>query len=174
MPQIKAKEIDLSSDIGYPLRLIINAPYGPKPLFWQSWSNDEQLEESRFLQALHDRLIGRFNQERTFFYNMQKMEEYGDFPAAPLNGSDIIVPITSWHELATEGKEMHHCIAAHAYQVHAGQLFVYRVLTKQRLTLAIAKRGLAWRISEVRGQYNALPNEESLLPIHNWFKQFVQ
>lgn len=43
--------VDLSHDIGYPLSIYVNTLQHQQPLFWQSWSGDELLEHSTFLQA---------------------------------------------------------------------------------------------------------------------------
>ena len=43
--------VDLSNKIGYPLSIHINSFTHEKPLFWQSWSHDDLLESSSFLQG---------------------------------------------------------------------------------------------------------------------------
>lgn len=43
--------VDLSNEMGYPLSIHINSIEHKQPLFWQSWSNDDLLEDSSFLQA---------------------------------------------------------------------------------------------------------------------------
>lgn len=45
------KEIDLSAELGYPLKVVINDLQHPQPLFWQSWGADEMVGESSFLQS---------------------------------------------------------------------------------------------------------------------------
>lgn len=126
------------------------------------------------LNALHDRLIETRNQARNLLTEQQRLESYGEFPAPPLAGNEKVVPLSSWEELMHEGKEMRHCISAHGHRINAGDFFAYKVLTEQRLTLAIAKRGETWRIDEIRGYANALPNEDALLHIHVWFKAAME
>ena len=43
--------VDLSNEMGYPLSIHINSIEHKQPLFWQSWSNDDLLVDSSFLQA---------------------------------------------------------------------------------------------------------------------------
>jgi|GEM_PF-3938578 len=126
------------------------------------------------LSALHDRLINVRNQARNLDYIRFSLEEYGEFPAPPLAGNAIIVPLTSWKELTDEGQEMHHCISIHGYKIAARNYFVYKVLTQQRLTLAISAHGGGWRVNEVRGHSNTMPTEESLQHIHDWFKAVTE
>ncbi len=126
------------------------------------------------LNALHNRLINVRNQARNLGYVRQSLEEYGEFPSPPLAGNTIIVPLTSWKELTEEGQEMHHCISVHGYKIAARNYFVYKVLTQQRLTLAITPHGEGWRIDEVRGHSNTMPTEDSLQHIHDWFKAVTE
>lgn len=126
------------------------------------------------LNRLHDRLIDVRNQRRNLLSEQQRLESFGEFPAPPLLGNERVVPLSSWEELIDEGKEMRHCISAHGPKINAGNFFVYKVLTPERLTLAILKRGESWRVDEVRGYANALPNEDSLLHIRVWFKAVTE
>ena len=43
--------VDLTNKIGYPLSIDINSIGHNQPLFWQSWSNNDLLEKSTFLQG---------------------------------------------------------------------------------------------------------------------------
>lgn len=126
------------------------------------------------LCALHDRLIDIRNQARNLDLIQENLEIYGEFPPPPLAGNNIIVPLNSWEELIAEGQEMHHCISVHGHKIAIGNYFVYKVLTQQRLTLAITPHGKGWRIDEIRGHSNAMPKEESLQPIHEWFKAVTE
>src|SRR5690554_4238349 len=61
--QYNSKEIDLSADIGYPLKVVVNGLQHEQPLFWQSWSSGELVGESSFLQPAGLALKMLFTQE---------------------------------------------------------------------------------------------------------------
>ena len=120
------------------------------------------------LKNLHDRLIIKHNRMSIELRARQHQQRYGDFPKPPLPGSDIIIPISSWYELAREGLHMSHCVGSYHQQVYQGSVFIYQVLTEQRITLSLTPQGTDWIISEARCYANAPPPEAAMVLIHNW------
>ena len=120
------------------------------------------------LKTLHDRFVFKHNKMSVELRAKQQQRYYGDFPTPPLPGNELIVPISSWYELAIEGVQMHHCVSAYHQRIHEGEVFVYKVLTTPRVTLSLRPQGSDWVISEARSHANAQPSEEAMLVIHNW------
>lgn len=120
------------------------------------------------LRNLHDKLVDRHNRMSILERSKQHQLQYGDFPAPPLPGTDTIVSLSSWHELALEGLLMRHCVASYHPRVHAGRIFIYQVHSSQRMTLAIRPKGASWVADELRGHANASASDEAILLVSRW------
>ena len=90
------------------------------------------------------------------------------FPAPPIPGTSMIVPIESEADLALEGLDQLHCAAALALDVRLGHLYVYRVLWPQRATLSIKYDGRRWRIKQLRLKANAPASEQTSEFVRKW------
>lgn len=120
------------------------------------------------LKNLHDRLIIKHNRMSIELRAKQHQQRYGNFPEPPLAGTDIIVPISSWYELASEGLHMRHCVGSYHQRVYQGRVFIYQVLTDQRITLSLMPQGTDWIIDEARSYANSPPPEETMILVHTW------
>lgn len=121
------------------------------------------------LDALHDRLVVRYNLVETDRLEIQYRNLYGAFPKPPLPGNKIIIPLTSWSELIQEGRKMKHCVSSYHYRINIGQVFIYQAHTNKRLTVALVARDNYWVLDEIRGTANTNPTEEDLEMIHKWY-----
>lgn len=127
------------------------------------------------LQALHDRLVQRFNREHgndpeatRAALASQLALEHGDYPAQPVAVSHGIEPLVSWLELLEEGATMHHCVGSYEIPVASGEVFVYRMLEPERLTISLEHRNNRWVVGEVRGYCNANPSPGALDIVRRW------
>lgn len=120
------------------------------------------------LTRLHDRLVERYN-GRTFAAEIAKLSrDYGAYPTPPIAGNEMIQPLRSWEDLVNEGREMRHCVASWHYSVMQRSTFIYRVYGTDRLTLAIARQGDGWRISEVKSYCNRPAQICDMEKIQRW------
>lgn len=120
------------------------------------------------LTRLHDRLVERYN-GRTFAAEIAKLNrDYGAYPTPPIAGNEMIQPLRSWEDLVNEGREMRHCVASLHYSVMQRSTFIYRVYGTDRLTLAIARQGDDWRISEVKSYCNRPAQICDMEKIQRW------
>lgn len=120
------------------------------------------------LKNLHDRFVFKHNRISVELRADQHQRHYGDFPTPPLLGNELIVPISSWYELALEGLHMRHCVGAYHQRIYEGRVFIYQVLTTPRITLSLRPQGCDWVISEARSYANAQPCEKTMHLVHNW------
>lgn len=120
------------------------------------------------LKNLHDRFVLKHNRISVTVRAQQHQRCYGDFPTPPLPGNQMIVPISSWLELALEGLHMRHCVGAYHQRIYAGKFFIYQVLTTPRVTLSLRAQGNDWLIDEARSYANTPPSKEAMLLVHNW------
>lgn len=100
------------------------------------------------------------------------------FPAPPLRGLAVpgvhISAIGSHSELVAEGDVMQHCAGSqksYARRVASGQLFFYRMLRPERLTIAIRPGFLGWTVEEMKGFRNRSPLDSSRTLVLNWLRR---
>lgn len=124
------------------------------------------------LQALHDRLVDRFNQQVDRYGRARSaaalLAKYGDYPHPPLPGDDRFTPVTSWASLLREGQLMGHCVGSYHRAVATERVAIYHLSTPEAVTVAIRPQGNGWVLSEARGRYNAMPSAEASQHIQAW------
>jgi hypothetical protein len=127
------------------------------------------------LQAQHDRLVERFNrvnsrnsEEKRQDLAKKLSEEHGDYPNPPLAPIDGIEPLDSWLDLLEEGATMRHCVGSYDVPVALGEVFIYRMIHPERLTISLEYQNKTWVVGEVRGVCNSSPSEGTLDWIRRW------
>lgn len=127
------------------------------------------------LQAQHDRLVERFNransrnsEEKRQDLAKELSEEHGDYPKPPLAPIEGIEPLRSWLELLEEGASMRHCVGSYDVPVALGEVFIYRMVHPERLTISLECHNKTWVLGEVRGVCNSSPSEGALDWIRRW------
>ncbi|MCE7888428.1 MAG: hypothetical protein DYH12_01785 [Sorangiineae bacterium PRO1] len=122
------------------------------------------------LRQLHDRWSDLVNLAAAERRLPDYVERYGshEFPRAPLPGTESIVPVATVDELAAEGRELRHCVLAHAPAIFEGRAYVYRVLAPERATLEVAIQGSALTLAQLRGARNAKVSEETQEAVLRW------
>ncbi|GGC70874.1 PcfJ domain-containing protein [Marinobacter halophilus] len=127
------------------------------------------------LQAQHDRLVERFNransrnsEEKRQDLAKELSEEHGDYPKPPLVPIDGLEPLCSWLELLEEGATMRHCVGSYDVPVALGEVFIYRMIHPERLTISLECHNKTWVLGEVRGVCNSSPSEGALDWIRRW------
>jgi hypothetical protein len=130
---------------------------------------------SRFLnlqamQREHDRLIMRLNELE------DGIQAHGEqYPDAPLPGTELIVPITGYGELALESRTQSHCVRSYHGQIKAGHYYVYRVLHPERATLGLSlSRTSPPRIDQLKGYRNEPVSEETQRFVLDWLEQALK
>lgn len=144
-------------------------------------NNDRALraiDSHQTLQQVHDRLVARINlagapnakvkRERDAMYLQQ---EHGKYPVPPLPATDSIEPLTSWLELLEEGATMHHCVSRYDFEVALKEVFIYRMVDPERLTVAVERKNHRWVLREVRGHCNSNPSTGALEVIQRWVEE---
>jgi hypothetical protein len=108
----------------------------------------------------------------------QRRKSGGEFPAPPLRDLDAgrvrISAIRTRADLVAESDAMHHCAGrdkSYARRVAAGRLYFYRMITPERLTIAIRPSGGWWTVEEVRGIHNQRPCETASALILKWVRE---
>lgn len=100
------------------------------------------------LRITHDALVEEYNE-------MIKAASSLPFPPPPYPGkAGLIEPVTSFHDLQEEGREMKHCAGSYAYDVQRGACYVYRVLWPVRATLSLHRSSHGWELEQMRGIAN--------------------
>ena len=127
------------------------------------------------LQVLHDRLVERFNRnrgqnsaDRRQARAAELEQEHGAFPAPPVPPGEGMEPLASWLELLEEGASMHHCVGSYDIPVALGEVFIYRMMSPERLTISLDERNHRWVIGEVRGYCNASPSALAMDTVKRW------
>lgn len=132
----------------------------------------ERVSSRQALQELHDLLVGRFNSmgsdAKRAAHAEALAQEHGNFPAPPIPIIDGIEPLASWLELLEEGSSMRHCVGSYDMFVALGEVFIYRMMQPERLTISLEYRNNRWIVGEVRGNRNANPSPGALDIVRRW------
>ncbi|MDO6442231.1 PcfJ domain-containing protein [Marinobacter sp. 2_MG-2023] len=127
------------------------------------------------LQEVHDQLVERFNsmgsEAKRKAHAAALAQEHGVYPEPPLPAIDGIEPLESWLELLDEGSFMHHCVGSYDRFVALGEVFIYRMMEPERLTISVERRNNTWVIGEVRGIRNANPSPQALNIVQRWVER---
>lgn len=116
------------------------------------------------LMQFHDDLAEDVNRARCLDRDIP-------FPEPPVKGTDSIVPITSARELAAEGRIQRNCVASYLERVAVQQrYYIYRVLSPERCTLAIIRRGSSWALAELLRTHNQEPSEVTMRAVRQWLE----
>jgi hypothetical protein len=99
------------------------------------------------------------------------------FPPPPLPDCAAagvrICAIDSQQDLAGESRVMDHCAgrdASYARRVASGQLYFYRMLEPERLTIAIRPALQGWTVEQIRGAHNREPRAASRMLVEKWLR----
>jgi PcfJ-like protein len=138
----------------------------------------EGIASREAIQTLHDRLVQQFNREHgkdpeatRAALAAQLQLEHGDYPAPPLAAIDGIEPLNSWLALLEEGATMHHCVGSYDIPVALREVFIYRMLEPERLTISLEHHNDRWVVGEVRGYCNANPSVGALESVRRWVER---
>ncbi|WP_185267890.1 PcfJ domain-containing protein [Halopseudomonas xiamenensis] len=122
------------------------------------------------LQILYARMQPQIKRRRRLKSAVDCQQVLGDFPTPPFPGNHIVQPLVSWVEFIQEGQEMQHCVVRYASYVAGKRYFIYRYYGKQRLTVSIKSTSGGWRLNQVRGVDNRIPDETSMRQVQDWFE----
>ena len=101
------------------------------------------------------------------------VKRYGlTFHPPPVQGSPYIKPICSLAELYKEGQVMNHCVFSYAEMVYKRQVYIYKIISPERATMALDTCHNEFKISQIKLKYNMEPNEETLSTAEHWITAF--
>ena len=63
---------------------------------------------------------------------------------------------------------MRHCVGSYDVPVALGEVFIYRMVQPERLTISLEYQNKTWVVGEVRGVCNSSPSEGALDWIRRW------
>lgn len=94
-------------------------------------------------------------------------------PPPPIRGTAEIVPLTSVRSMTAETVEMRNCVASLAKDVAISRnVYAYATVPPlERCTLAIAKRGETWVLSELKRKHNQEPSGETRRAVLRWLSE---
>jgi len=90
------------------------------------------------------------------------------FPNPPFEGNESIQPIENIIQLFNEGKEMRHCIFSYKKEIVNGRMYAYRMVSPERVTLALKKTDNIWRLYDMRGFSNRSPSIDAYKEVLKW------
>lgn len=91
------------------------------------------------------------------------------FPTPPVQGSQVILPLTTARQLLAEGREQHNCAASYVERVARQQrAYVYRVLWPERCTLALERQGERWVPGDLRRAANEPVSDATRRVVAEW------
>ena len=122
------------------------------------------------LKKLHDRWSARLNARVSQQQIQRFIDIYGTnaFPSPPIPSIDEVVPITTFEELAEEGRVMHNCVLSYAERVMDGKCYIYRVLKPERATLEIQGENGKYLPAQLRTVSNGQPSNETKDAVAKW------
>ena len=121
------------------------------------------------LNFLHDKLAD----ENSLQKNKVMLEVVYDEP--PIQGSENIIPITTWIELFNEGMEQCHCVEVYHEKIMEGYYYVYQVLSPERATLGVKlQRGCKPKIDQLFLARNRHVSNETQLIVRSWLNNHRQ
>jgi hypothetical protein len=72
------------------------------------------------------------------------------------------------------GATMHHCVGSYDIPVALGDVFIYRMVEPERLTVSLEQHDDRWVVGEVRGYCNANPSVGALELVRRWAERKIQ
>ncbi|NWO06074.1 MAG: PcfJ domain-containing protein [Alteromonadaceae bacterium] len=123
------------------------------------------------LQSLHDRLVRQLNSGVRKDQAEALAQRHGKYPTPPVPAPKGIEPITSWLDLLEEGAVMQHCVGSYDRRVAEGEVFIYRMVKPERLTVSLIYRNNRWMLGEVRRRRNGTPAPRVMEFIRRWVER---
>ena len=78
-------------------------------------------------------------------------------------------PLQSDWDLREEGRTQRNCVGAYGPRVQTGRMYLYRILSPERATVAVSmgKRG-SWRLEEIKAYQNSEVAPDTLSAVLEW------
>ncbi|MEH6626624.1 MAG: PcfJ domain-containing protein [Motiliproteus sp.] len=122
------------------------------------------------VHRVHDRFVGAVN--TGMLRQKLLLDDDGQivpFPAPPLEGSRLIVPVTSVEQLEAVGRAMDHCVFAYASAIQAGRYYVYQYEGREHLTVGVVvNNGKVIKVDQIKGRFNREPTVVNVNYIERW------
>jgi hypothetical protein len=94
------------------------------------------------------------------------------FPPPPVQGTQDFVPLTSGEQLKAEGLHQRNCVGSYARKAKDGNLYIYKVLSPERATLAIAPGPDGfWRRAEIECAGNHPVSRATKAAVDQWLSR---
>ncbi|RJX17073.1 MAG: hypothetical protein C4575_14155 [Desulforudis sp.] len=118
--------------------------------------------------------VRRLHDHLTEIINAQELKSLPDipYPAPPLDGTQLIAPITCMRELAIEAKEQRHCVLSYHERILCKQYYVYKILSPERATLGIRiTSDKHWTIDQLKLKCNQSPSVLTQQTAYKWLSE---
>ncbi|OQY16093.1 MAG: hypothetical protein B6I36_10990 [Desulfobacteraceae bacterium 4572_35.1] len=125
------------------------------------------LTDAAKVQQLHDQLTCESHQVL-----VDDSVEPVTFPAPPVEGDEMVVPITDSRMLLEEARQQHNCVLGYFDDIVVRQnIYLYRILGSQRCTLALEKRGSKWVATQMRAVCNDPASDQIATQTRCWLAE---
>lgn len=126
------------------------------------------LRSYKQLTRVHDRLVDQMGRMDL------RIIDPPPFPPAPLVPSSPLLelePLQTESELLEEGRCQCNCVGAYGARVHRGKMYLYRLLTPERATVAVVldKSG-KWQLDEIKSCQNTEVLPDTLYAVLEWIE----
>lgn len=123
--------------------------------------------QARALQA-QEQEIARARARRAAALERKRTASVRIFPPPPFPGNDDIVPISNEADLKMESTRQNNCVQSYAPKIATSGPYIYRVLSPERATLAIAKTRRGWVIEQIKASRNRDVRPGTLETVQRW------
>lgn len=128
----------------------------------------------------HDRVVAEWQRRREQSRRrVREMRERNKrrgplaFPPPPVPGTQDVVPLTTSEELKNEGLAQRNCVGSYGRKVRSGGIYIYRVLSPERATLAIVLGpDGCWRRAEIRCAGNRPASRATRAALDQWLNRY--
>jgi hypothetical protein len=128
------------------------------------WEDLLPLKTENQLKRTHDRLTALTNR-----HGAEDIPGQREFATPPFMENSSIQPIRSYNALKIEADEQQHCIASYVHAILRKEIYVYKVLSPERATLALRKNRYGeWEIEQLRGSHNSTVGVETKQSVEEW------
>lgn len=130
---------------------------------------DNWLAKCRTVNQLIDTCVRLANQAEKERRDQLPDIKYGK---PPFRGSEHIIPITTFKELAREGQNQGNCVEGYHDRIVAGECFAYTIQHPERATLLLSKDNVGlFEIDQIRIVKNGKPSDDTKSVVANWLDQ---
>jgi len=125
------------------------------------------------LARTHDQFVGQMGRMDLRIIDPQPFSPPPFFPPPLLASSPYLElePLQSELDLLEEGRIQRNCVGAYGPRVQTGRMYLYRILSPERATVAVSlSKSGAWRLHEIKAYQNANVMPATLSAVLEWIE----